>query len=106
MKTTSSAAASWKSLRETILPLTASGRLKSGATVPSGSIVELTATIAAIWDGIKRLSNRNLRHGEWRGRLDTMTNSVTKRRDKLSCRQPPLQPAGPPYFQNSGRIDA
>ena len=44
MKTTSNAGALLKSASETILPLV-SGSLKSGALVPSGNIVEFTATM-------------------------------------------------------------
>ena len=44
MKTTSNAGAFLKSASETTLPLV-SGSLKSGAFVPSGNIVEFTATM-------------------------------------------------------------
>ena len=44
MKTTSSAGAPLKSASEQALPL-GSGSRKSGAWVPSGNIVELTATM-------------------------------------------------------------
>src|ERR1035441_6047971 len=56
MKTTSSAGALLKSASATTFPL-GSGSRKSGALVPSGSIVELTATMQRTWNGKDRLSN-------------------------------------------------
>src|SRR5215471_14146140 len=47
MKITTNAGAFFKSLRETVFPLV-SGSPKSGARVPSGNIVELTATMTKI----------------------------------------------------------
>src|SRR5712672_3907069 len=58
MKTTSRAEASLKSLSETVLPAV-SRSLKSGAGVPSGNIVEFTATMREIWNGPSGLSNAN-----------------------------------------------
>ncbi len=45
MNIISNAGAAAKSASETGCPVVASGRLKSGAGVPSGNIVELTAVI-------------------------------------------------------------
>jgi hypothetical protein len=56
MKTTSNAGAFLKSAEETSFPLV-SGSRNSGAFVPSGSIVELTATMTAIWNGATVLSS-------------------------------------------------
>ena len=56
MKMTSSAGAFLKSASAMTFPL-GSGSRKSGAWVPSGSIVELTATMQRTWNGKGRLSN-------------------------------------------------
>src|SRR5882672_4577601 len=56
MKITRRAADFSKSVRETILPAV-SGSRKSGALVPRGNIVELTAAMAKIWSAPGALSN-------------------------------------------------
>jgi len=56
MKTTSSAEAFLKSVRETLFP-EGSGKSKSGACVPNGNIVEFTATMKRMWNAPLLLSN-------------------------------------------------
>lgn len=58
MKIISNAERLPRSSRATVFPLMTSRNRKSGARVPSGSIVELTATIAKIWNGPRTLSNQ------------------------------------------------
>ena len=58
MKTTTKAGALLKSASETVLPVV-SGSLKSGARVPNGSIVELTATMNGMWNESEPLSIEN-----------------------------------------------
>jgi len=59
MKIINNARAFGESESETVLPFV-SGNSKSGAFVPSGNIVELTATMPGIWCGLCPLSNENL----------------------------------------------
>jgi hypothetical protein len=59
MKTTSNAHASLKSASVTDLP-EVSGRRKSGALVPSGNMVELTATMPGMWNLAKELSTEKI----------------------------------------------
>src|SRR5215471_5791733 len=65
MKTTTRAGALLRSASETVLPVV-SGNWKSGARVPSGSIVELTATMNGMWNESERLSIENPDHPESR----------------------------------------
>ena len=55
MKITSSAGASLKSASETILPLV-SGSLKSGAVVPSGSMVDGVSAMREMWRGAENFA--------------------------------------------------
>src|ERR1035441_6357264 len=73
MKTTSSAGALLKSAKETCFP-PGSGSRKSGALVPSGSLVELTATMQRSCIGVGRLSNGKTRGTPGRVQLDTTTS--------------------------------
>jgi hypothetical protein len=55
MKITSSAGASLKSAGETIFPVV-SGSLKSGAVVPSGSMVEGVSAMPEMWRGAENFA--------------------------------------------------
>jgi len=56
MKTTSSAVWPLKSVSETVFPLV-SGNRKSGAAVPSGSMVEGVSDMREMWNGARNFAS-------------------------------------------------
>src|SRR5437660_9570908 len=111
MNTTTKAGAFLKSARETVFPFV-SGSWKSGAFVPSGSIVELTATMEGIWDRAGSLSNGFSRCS--RPNKATFSNLRVARSVHLNnwLQVPPLQDpmgrrrngdsAAPPFIAETG----
>jgi hypothetical protein len=59
MKMTANAALSLKSASETVFPLV-SGNRKSGAVVPSGSMVEGVNDMHGIWNGTRNFASREV----------------------------------------------